>query len=220
MLKPIRPTALTSLLAKDEVKNRSRSEELRQLGDSVGEKTVSTPGRELRVIGGRMAGRHCSVNQGSRTGNSDGVHGLISRSEESCPEGDRAFVGARKRGNARGAKEGRDVEAEEQPVRPRKAGVVPARAERARDRVPPEWSAMSACLWTQEGNRKPRCRMTFSSRGPTDACKSRVGPLLGEPDAGDPPVRFGRGSGESYRRSYLICHQCQSLNRVVATRMR
>jgi len=205
MLKPIRPTTLTSLREQDEVENRSRSAKLRgNLVTSWGGETVSTSGRELQVFGGRMAGRHCEVNQGSRSGNSDEVHGLVIRSEESCPEGDRAFVGATKRGNARGAKGGRDVEAEEQPVRPRKAGVVPARAVRARDKMPPEWSAMSACLWTQEGKRKPCCRMTFSSRGPTDACKSRVGPSLGEPDAGDPPVRFGRGSGESYRRSYLI----------------
>jgi hypothetical protein len=152
MLNPIRPTALTSLLAKDEVKNRSRSEELRQLGDSVGGETVSTPGRELRVIGGGMAGRHGDVNQGSRSGNSDEVHDLFSRFEESCPEGDRAFVGATKRGNAHGAKEGRDVEAEEQELRPRKTGVVPARAVRARDRVPPE-SSSNVCLPLDERRR-------------------------------------------------------------------
>jgi hypothetical protein len=166
MLNPIRPTALTSLLAKDEVENRSRSEELRQLGDSLGGEPVSTHGREVRVIGDGMAGRHCAVNQGSRSGNSDGVHGLWWRSEEPCPEGDRASVGVKKRSNVRGAKGGRVVEAEEPKHGPKKAGVVPARAVRARDRVPPEQRAMSACLWTKEGERKPCCRITFSSRGP------------------------------------------------------
>src|ERR1700730_10715937 len=47
--------------------------------------------------------------------------------------------------------------------------------------------------------------MTTSSGGPTDVRENRVGPSPGEPDAGDPPVRFGRGSGESDRHSYLIC---------------
>jgi hypothetical protein len=91
-----------------------------------------------RVVGDRKAGRRCDVNQGSRSGNSDGVQGLFSRSEEPCPEGDRASVRVKKRGNARGAKGSRDVEAEERRLRPRKAGVVPARAVRARERVPPE----------------------------------------------------------------------------------
>ena len=84
-----------------------------------------------------MAGSWSDVNQGSRSGNSDGVHGQQSRPEEPSPEGDRASVRAKKRGNARGAKGGRDVEAEEQKLRARKTGIVPARAVRARDRVPP-----------------------------------------------------------------------------------
>ena len=134
MLNPIRPTALTSLLANDEVKNSSRSEELRQLGDSVGGERVSTPWRELRVFGGGMAGRHDEVNQGSRSGAATKFMAMERRSEESCPEGDRAFVGARKRGNARGAKEGRDVEVEEQRIRPRMTDIVPARADRVRDK--------------------------------------------------------------------------------------
>ena len=156
-----------------------------------------------RVIGDGMVGRRCDVNQGSRSGKSDGVHDLQSRSEEPCPEGDRASVRVKKRGNARGAKGGRDVEAEEQRLRPRKAGVVPARAVRARERVPP--GPRDVCLpLDARRRRKPRCRITFLSGGPTDVRENRVGPSPGKPDAGDPPVRFGRGSGELDRHSYLI----------------
>jgi len=36
---------------------------------------------------------------------------MAQRPEEPCPEGDRASVGAKKRGNARGAKGGRKVKA-------------------------------------------------------------------------------------------------------------
>jgi hypothetical protein len=50
------------------------------------------------------------VNQGSRTGK--GTAFMVSRRpEELCPEGDRASVVAKKRGNARGVKGGRKVEA-------------------------------------------------------------------------------------------------------------
>jgi len=81
-----------------------------------------------------MVGRCREVNQGSRAGNSDGVHGR-QRPEEPCPEGDRASIGATKRGNARGAKGGRDMEAAESKSRTAKAGVVPERAVRARDEI-------------------------------------------------------------------------------------
>jgi hypothetical protein len=50
------------------------------------------------------------MNQGSRTGKG-AVFMAGSRPEELCPGGDRAFVVAKKRGNARGAKGGRKVEA-------------------------------------------------------------------------------------------------------------
>lgn len=198
-LNSIRPDALASLLAKGEAWNQMLTKEGQ--GDSgalrCGE-TVSVAAEMHGVVGDRMAGSWSDVNQGSRSGTSNGVHGQ--RPEEPFSEGDRVSVGARKRGNARGAKGDRDVEVEERPLRPRKTGVVPARADRA-------WGTecllsgrkkkgISTCLWTQEGERKPCCRITFSSRGLTDARKSRVGPSLGEPDAGDPPVRFGRGSGE------------------------
>ena len=49
------------------------------------------------------------MNQGSRTGK--GTAFMVSRRpEELCPGGDRASVVAKKRGNARGAKEGRKME--------------------------------------------------------------------------------------------------------------
>jgi hypothetical protein len=50
------------------------------------------------------------MNQGSRAG--EGAAFMVcGRPEEPRPEGDRAFVVALKRGNARGAKGGRKVEA-------------------------------------------------------------------------------------------------------------
>jgi hypothetical protein len=61
------------------------------------------------VGGDRMAGSWSGMNQGSRPGK--GAAFMIERSEELCPGGDRAFVVAQKRGNARGVKGGRKVEA-------------------------------------------------------------------------------------------------------------
>jgi hypothetical protein len=49
------------------------------------------------------------MNQGSQTGKGTAFM-VCRRPEELCPGGDRAFVVARKRGNARGAKGGRKVE--------------------------------------------------------------------------------------------------------------
>jgi len=61
------------------------------------------------VGGDRMAGSWSDMNQGSLFGK--GTAFMTGRgSEEPCPKGDRAFVRAKKRGNARGAKEGRKVE--------------------------------------------------------------------------------------------------------------
>ena len=61
------------------------------------------------MTGDGMAGSWSDVNQGSRAGKRNGVHGL--KPKEPCPEGDRASVGAKKRDNARGAKGGRKVKA-------------------------------------------------------------------------------------------------------------
>ena len=72
--------------------------------------TVSV-GNGMHGVGGdRMVGSWSDMNQGSRFGK--GTAFMTGKgSEEPCPKGDRAFVRAQKRGNARGAKEGRKVEA-------------------------------------------------------------------------------------------------------------
>jgi hypothetical protein len=51
------------------------------------------------------------MNQGSRTGKETAFKVGSRRPEELCPGGDRASVVAKKRGNARGVKGGRKVEA-------------------------------------------------------------------------------------------------------------
>ena len=62
-----------------------------------------------RVVRDRMVGSWSDMNQGSRTG--EGTAFMVcSRPEELYPGGDRAFVVAKKRGNARGAKGGKKVE--------------------------------------------------------------------------------------------------------------
>src|SRR6266404_432341 len=62
------------------------------------------------VGGDRMVRSWSDMNQGSRSG--EGAAFMVcGRPEEPCPEGDSAFVVAKKRGNARGAKGGRKVEA-------------------------------------------------------------------------------------------------------------
>jgi hypothetical protein len=57
-----------------------------------------------------MVGSWSDMNQGSRTGKGT-LFMDRRRPEELYPGGDRAFVVAKKRGNARGAKGGRKVEA-------------------------------------------------------------------------------------------------------------
>jgi hypothetical protein len=57
-----------------------------------------------------MVGSWSEMNQGSRSGKGRRTR-LHVEPEEPCPEGDRASVVALKRGNARGAKGGRKVEA-------------------------------------------------------------------------------------------------------------
>src|SRR5580704_6519975 len=71
--------------------------------------TVSA-GEGMHGVGGdRMAGSWSDMNQGSLFGK--GTAFMTGRgSEEPYPKGDRAFVVAEKRGNARGAKGGRKVE--------------------------------------------------------------------------------------------------------------
>jgi hypothetical protein len=73
--------------------------------------TVSVTEGVYGVVGDGMAGSWSDVNEGSSSGKRSGVHSLLVRSEEPRPWDDRASVGAKKRGNARGAKGGREVEA-------------------------------------------------------------------------------------------------------------
>src|SRR6476660_1873633 len=73
------------------------------------ESTVSSRIGMHGVVGDRLVRSWSAMNQGSRSGEErrSWPHG---GPEEPCPEGDRASVVARKRGNARGAKGGRKVE--------------------------------------------------------------------------------------------------------------
>ena len=72
--------------------------------------TVSV-GNGMHGVGGdRMVGSWSDMNQGSRSGK-ERCSWLHVEPEEPRPEGDRACVVAQKRGNARGAKAGRKVEA-------------------------------------------------------------------------------------------------------------
>ena len=111
MMNSIGPDAMASLLLCGEAKNGNRSVKgERKFRDLSLESTVSSRIGMHGVIGDRMVGSWSDMNQGSRSGEErrSWLHG---GPEEPCPEGDRASVVARKRGNARGAKGGRKVEA-------------------------------------------------------------------------------------------------------------
>jgi hypothetical protein len=106
----IRPDALASLLSKDEAKNGIRPEKgERKIRDLSLESTVSRKIGMHGVVGDRMVGSWSDMNQGSRAGK-ERRSWPQGGPEEPSPEGDRASVVARKRGNARGAKGGRKVE--------------------------------------------------------------------------------------------------------------
>ena len=112
MLNSIRPHTLASLLTKGEAWNRMPTRKGQgDLGSPPHVETVSVLEGVYGVVGDGMAGSWGDVNEGSSPGKRSGVHGLLLRSEESRPGDDRASVGAKKRGNARGAKGGRKVEA-------------------------------------------------------------------------------------------------------------
>ena len=111
MLNTIRPDALASLRRVSEAQNRTPTRKGQgNFGDLSSGETVSA-GEGMHGVGGdRMAGSGSDMNQGSLFGK--GMAFMTEeRSEEPCPKGDRAFVRAKKRGNARGAKGGRKVEA-------------------------------------------------------------------------------------------------------------
>ena len=108
MLNSIRLYPLASLLFTGEAKNRKPVRVGQgNLGNPCCVETVSVAAGMDGVIGDGMAGSWSDVNQGSRAGK--GTAFMAPRPEEPCPEGDRASVGAKKRGNARGAKGGRKV---------------------------------------------------------------------------------------------------------------
>ena len=111
MLNSIRPPALASLPFKGEAQKRMPPG--KDQGDSVDRpcgETVSAGTGVPGVGGDRMVGRWGDLNQGSQAGK--GAAFMAGwRPEEPCPAGDRACVVARKRGNARGAKAGREVDA-------------------------------------------------------------------------------------------------------------
>jgi hypothetical protein len=154
MLNSIRPDALASLLAKGEARNRMPTR--RGQGD-FGElrcgQTVSATAGMHGVVGAGMARSWSDVNQGSRFGERNGVHGPEAR--RTGPEGDRASIGAKKRGNARGAKGGREAEASgrakgtKQTAESAPKGAEPGRGRRTqiwRWSVPPQRN----CLWTSK----------------------------------------------------------------------
>jgi len=110
ILNSIRPDAMASLRLKGEAKNWKLPR--RGKGDSDDlycVRTVSVITGLHRVIGEGMAGSWGDVNQGSRAGKRKAFMAEVG--PKSNPEGDRALVVAKKRGNSRGAKGGREVEA-------------------------------------------------------------------------------------------------------------
>ena len=112
MMNSIRLYPLASLLFYDEAQNRKPTREgPGDFGNPCCGESVSAAAGMDGVFGDGMAGSWSDVNQGSRAGKRDGVHDGEKPTEEPCPEGDRASVGATKRGNARGAKGGRKAKA-------------------------------------------------------------------------------------------------------------
>jgi hypothetical protein len=111
MLNSIRPDALASLQMKGEAKNGIRpGKGERKIRDLPAGETVSSRTGMHGVFGDRMVRSWSDMNQGSPAGKEQRSWPQVGP-EELCPEGDRAFIEARKRGNARGAKGGRKVEA-------------------------------------------------------------------------------------------------------------
>ena len=111
MLNTIRPDALASLRRVSEAQNRTPTRKGQgNFGDLSSGETVSAGEGKHGVGGDRMAGSWSDMNQGSLFGKGTAFM-TDERSEELCPKGDRASVRAKKRGNARGAKGGRKVEA-------------------------------------------------------------------------------------------------------------
>jgi hypothetical protein len=105
------PDALASLRFLSEAKDRKLPcERKKRLRRSLLQRNRVGSTREVHVvIRDGMAGRAGDVNQGSRTGEASAF--MARGSEEPSPGGDRVSVVVKKRGNARGAKGDREVDA-------------------------------------------------------------------------------------------------------------
>jgi hypothetical protein len=107
MLNSIRLYPLASLLGHREAEDRMPTREGQgDSGDLCCVETVSAAWGVDGVIGDGMAGSWSDVNQGSGAGQRTAFM-AGSGSKNRFPEADRASVGAKKRGNSRGAKGGK-----------------------------------------------------------------------------------------------------------------
>ena len=156
--------------------------------------TVDTEAGMHGVVGDRMAGSWSDVNQGSRSG---ARKALVSVSgPKSHPEGDRASVGARKRGNSRGAKGGRKstikrTESEST------TDVVPERANSRQGESLSETGLIYRTLHSvMERACLSRLDRDMSAWVLTEsAVRHESVAATGEPDARNSPVRFGGRGG-------------------------
>lgn len=111
MLNSIRPDALASLPVKGEAKNGNRpGKGTRQIRDLTAGEHSEQQGRNAWGVWRRNGQKEVRYESGitSRKGTE---FMAASGARRAGPEGDRAFVVAKKRDNARGAKGGRKVEA-------------------------------------------------------------------------------------------------------------
>ena len=126
MMKSIRPYTWASLRVNGEAKKRIPACKGRGNPAAALRGTVSVTADVYGVVGYRMAGSRCDVNQGSRSGIRRKFTTEVG--PKSLPEGDRAPVVAQKRGNSRGAKGGRKLTIRETEPEPLTTDVVPLRA--------------------------------------------------------------------------------------------
>jgi hypothetical protein len=110
MLNSIRPDALASLHINGEAKNGIRpGKGARKIRDlTAGEYSEQ---QSRNAWGGWRRNGQKEVRYESGITSWEGTEFMAVRARRAGPEGDRAFVVAKKRGNARGAKGGRKVEA-------------------------------------------------------------------------------------------------------------
>ena len=114
--------------------------------------------------------------------------------------GVRASIGAEKRRNGRGAKGGRKVDRKQS--RKAQHRTIAARLKRE------SYEQSNLCsyaldrratdvdrLWRQSGSSEPARQTSFTEMRVARVHLPRTGPSTGEPDAGDPLVRFGRRGG-------------------------